>query len=45
MELIQYALDNIDLLATRTLEHISLMGVAVGIATLTGVPTRRWCAS
>ncbi|PRY73397.1 ABC transporter permease [Halomonas ventosae] len=38
MELIQYALDNIDLLATRTLEHIALVGVAVGIATLTGVP-------
>ncbi|CAM3496714.1 ABC transporter permease [Halomonas lysinitropha] len=38
MELILYALDNIDLLATRTLEHISLVGVAVGIATLTGVP-------
>ncbi|WP_404298186.1 ABC transporter permease [Halomonas sp.] len=38
MELIQYALDNIDLLLTRTIEHISLVGVAVGIATLTGVP-------
>ncbi|MDZ7853527.1 MAG: ABC transporter permease [Halomonas sp.] len=38
MELILYALDNIDLLVTRTLEHISLVGVAVGIATLTGVP-------
>ncbi len=38
MELIQYALDNIDLLFTRTVEHISLVGVAVGIATLTGVP-------
>ncbi len=38
MELILYALDNIDLLLTRTVEHISLVGVAVGIATLTGVP-------
>ncbi|APX92701.1 choline ABC transporter permease [Halomonas sp. 1513] len=38
MELIQYALDNIDLLASRTLEHIALVGVAVGLATLTGVP-------
>ncbi|EWH01520.1 ABC transporter permease [Halomonas sp. BC04] len=38
MELIQYALDNLDLLLTRTLEHISLVGIAVGIATLTGVP-------
>ncbi|MDR9438822.1 MAG: ABC transporter permease [Halomonas sp.] len=38
MELIQYALDNIDLLTTRTLEHIALVSIAVGIATLTGVP-------
>ncbi|WP_280551941.1 ABC transporter permease [Halomonas sp. 25-S5] len=38
MELILYALDNIDVLLTRSLEHISLVGVAVGIATLTGVP-------
>ncbi|MGM0988821.1 MAG: choline ABC transporter permease, partial [Pseudomonadota bacterium] len=37
-ELILYALDNLDLLATRTLEHVALVGVAVGIATLTGVP-------
>lgn len=38
MELFQYALNNLDLLLTRTIEHISLVGVAVGIATLTGVP-------
>ena len=38
MELLQYALDNMELLLTRTIEHISLVGVAVGIATLTGVP-------
>ncbi|OEY67002.1 ABC transporter permease [Marinobacter sp. X15-166B] len=38
MELLQFALDNLDLLITRTLEHIALVGVAVGIATLTGVP-------
>ncbi|MDN3552658.1 ABC transporter permease [Halomonas almeriensis] len=38
MELIQYALDNLDLLGARMLEHIALVGVAVGIATLTGVP-------
>ena len=38
MELLQYALDNLELLLTRTIEHISLVGVAVGIATLTGVP-------
>jgi osmoprotectant transport system permease protein len=38
LELLRYALDNLDLLLARTLEHISLVGVAVGIATLTGVP-------
>jgi len=38
LELIQYALDNLDLLVSRTFEHIGLVGVAVGIATLTGVP-------
>lgn len=38
MELLHYALDNLGLLGTRTVEHISLVGVAVGIATLTGVP-------
>ncbi|TFH87894.1 ABC transporter permease [Billgrantia azerbaijanica] len=38
MELIQYALDNLNLLLGRTVEHIALVGVAVGIAILTGVP-------
>ncbi|MCA1772501.1 MAG: ABC transporter permease [Halomonas sp.] len=38
MELVLYALDSIDLLVERTLEHIALVGVAVGVATLTGVP-------
>ncbi|XKH61140.1 ABC transporter permease [Halomonas sediminis] len=38
MELLQYALDNASLLLSRTVEHIALVGVAVGIATLTGVP-------
>ncbi|MGM0616004.1 MAG: ABC transporter permease [Pseudomonadota bacterium] len=38
MELFLYALDNAGLLLTRTVEHIALVGVAVGIATLTGVP-------
>ncbi|MDR5898474.1 ABC transporter permease [Halomonas vilamensis] len=38
MELFLYALDNAGLLLTRTIEHIALVGVAVGIATLTGVP-------
>lgn len=38
MELLQYALDNASLLLSRTVEHIALVSVAVGIATLTGVP-------
>src|SRR5690606_1209714 len=38
LELLQYALDNFELLTSRTLEHIALVAVAVGIATLTGVP-------
>lgn len=38
MELLHYVLDNLELLGSRTLEHIALVGVAVGIATLTGVP-------
>lgn len=38
MELFQFALDNAGLLLVRTTEHIALVGVAVGIATLTGVP-------
>src|SRR3546814_11575383 len=29
---------NIDVIASRTLEHISLVGVAIGLAILTGVP-------
>lgn len=39
METIQFILQNLGLLGTRTLEHISLVGVAVGIAIVTGVPT------
>ncbi|SFT63540.1 ABC transporter permease [Halomonas saccharevitans] len=38
MDWFHYAVGNLDLLISRTLEHISLVGVAVGIATLTGVP-------
>lgn len=38
MEWIQYAISNFDLLMLRTGEHIALVGIAVGIATLTGVP-------
>lgn len=40
MELFHFALNsgNAGLLLSRTVEHIALVGVAVGIATLTGVP-------
>jgi osmoprotectant transport system permease protein len=38
LELFYYALDNATLLMARTTEHIALVGVAVGTATLTGVP-------
>ncbi|NVF13784.1 ABC transporter permease [Vreelandella maris] len=38
MELFHFALNNAGLLLSRTIEHIALVGVAVGIATLTGVP-------
>jgi osmoprotectant transport system permease protein len=38
MELIHFAIANIESLVSRTIEHIALVGVAVGIATLTGVP-------
>lgn len=38
MELIQFTIANFDTLLSRTIEHISLVGVAVGLATLTGVP-------
>lgn len=38
METFQFFLQNIDLVTRLTLEHISLVAVAVGLATLTGVP-------
>lgn len=38
MELMQYVVHNIDLLLSRTIEHIALVAVAVGLATLSGVP-------
>lgn len=38
METWLFMVDNIDLIASRTLEHISLVGVAIGLAILTGVP-------
>ena len=38
IELIQFTLANFDTLMSRTVEHIALVSIAVGIATLTGVP-------
>lgn len=38
MDIINFLMQNIDLLLKLTLEHISLVAVAVGLATLTGVP-------
>lgn len=38
METWQFMVNNIDLIASRTLEHILLVGVAIGLAIITGVP-------
>ena len=38
MELANFLVQNLDLLIKLTIEHISLVAVAVGLATLTGVP-------
>src|SRR5690554_1175098 len=38
MELIHFTIANFESLVSRTIEHIALVGVAVGIAILTGVP-------
>ncbi|WP_027858559.1 ABC transporter permease [Marinobacterium jannaschii] len=38
MEIIDFLAQNLDLLLKLTVEHISLVAVAVGLATLTGVP-------
>src|SRR5690625_3296394 len=38
MEILQFMIDNKALIAERTLEHISIVSVAVGIAILTAVP-------
>lgn len=38
METWLFMVHNIDVIASRTLEHISLVGVAIGLAILTGVP-------
>jgi len=37
MEVLRYMVDNLDLIAERTLEHISMVGVAVLVAIATGV--------
>lgn len=38
METISFIFDNLDLILSLTVEHISIVGVAVGLAILTGVP-------
>ncbi|ANG63843.1 choline ABC transporter permease [Marinobacterium aestuarii] len=38
MELLDFLSQNVDLILKLTLEHISLVAVAVGLATVTGVP-------
>lgn len=38
MELLTFMVDNLPLIGQRTLEHISIVGVAVTLALLTGVP-------
>ena len=38
MEIISFIWDNLPLIGERTLEHISIVAVAVGLAILTGVP-------
>jgi osmoprotectant transport system permease protein len=38
LDIIVFMFDNIGLIAQRTWEHVSVVGVAVGIAILTGVP-------
>ncbi|MDN5882808.1 MAG: ABC transporter permease [Nitrosospira sp.] len=38
MDIWLFVVDNIDLIISRTIEHISLVGVAIGLAIVTGVP-------
>ena len=38
MELLTFIVENLNLIAVRTAEHIALVGVAVGMAIVTGVP-------
>ncbi|RTE67307.1 ABC transporter permease [Amphritea opalescens] len=38
MDLLNFIWDNLDLILDKTIEHISLVGIAVGLALLAGVP-------
>lgn len=38
MEILQYIFENLDRIGVLTAEHVSIVGVAVGLAILTGVP-------
>jgi osmoprotectant transport system permease protein len=38
METLKFILDNLPAIGQRTIEHVSIVGVAVGLAILTGVP-------
>src|SRR5262249_1394199 len=38
METLHFILNNLPMIGERTLEHVSIVGVAVGVAILTGVP-------
>ncbi len=38
MEIVRFIIDNLDIIGTRTIEHISIVFLAVGIAIATAVP-------
>jgi len=38
MDILWFIIENLDVIGARTVEHISVVGVAVGLAILTGVP-------
>jgi osmoprotectant transport system permease protein len=38
VDILIYMADHLDLIATRTIEHLALVGTAIGLAILTGVP-------
>ena len=38
METLKFILDNLPAIGQRTLEHVSIVGVAVSLAIITGVP-------